>query len=141
MTTENLTTASNKLIDDTKQDLLSKLDASINWYSENGRQRGWWARWLRASMIIFGGISAIIPTISQIKTFGWPEISPLWASVFITLTATIFAFEKFYGHSEAWMRFIFAKQELERLREDFLLSWLRLSVIQPTNAIRFEKYT
>lgn len=128
MTTENLTAAPNKEVEDAKQQLLEKLDRSINWYSENSRRRGWWARSLRVWMIVFGGVSAIIPMLSQIKLHGWPEISPLWASIFIAMTATLFAFEKYYGHSDAWMRFVLAKQELERLKEDFLLTCLGLSL-------------
>jgi hypothetical protein len=115
------------LITEAKTTLLAELDASIEWYSTNSRQRGWWARWLRVLMISFGGITAIIPALSQIKISENISISPLWASVSIALTATLFAFEKFYGHSEAWIRFILAKQELERIKAEFLLNWLELS--------------
>lgn len=118
----------NPLITEAKTTLLAELDASIEWYSANSRQRGWWTRWLRVLMISFGGITAIIPALSQIKICENISISPLWASVSIALTAILFAFEKFYGHSEAWMRFILAKQELERIKAEFLLTWLDLSL-------------
>jgi hypothetical protein len=118
----------NPLITEAKATLLAELDESIAWYSIGSQKRGWWARWLRVWMISFGGISAIIPPLSQIKFCEKFSFSPLWASVFIALTATLFAFEKFYGHSEAWMRFILAKQELERIKAEFLLSWLGLTL-------------
>lgn len=131
MITEN-NTHTNPSIEEAKQNLLRELDKSIEWYTKNSDQRGCYARRLRFWMIIFGGISAIIPILSQIKICEKLSISPLWAPIFMTFTATLFAFEKFYGHSDAWMRFTFAKQELLGIKEIFLLTCLKNSPADPT---------
>ncbi|MDP1977621.1 SLATT domain-containing protein [Undibacterium sp.] len=131
MTTENIKQP-NQLIEEAKSALLREFDQSIAWYTRNIEQRGRWARGLRVLMISFGGMSAIIPTLSQIKICDKFFISPLWTSVFIALTATVFAFEKYYGHSDAWMRFTLAKLELERVKEKFLLTWINFTLTNTT---------
>jgi hypothetical protein len=113
------------------QALVQKLDDSILWYGENSEIRGHWARRLRIAMILSGGVTLLIPSLSQIPNLG-VAISPLWISVSMAVTATLFAFEKYYGNSEAWMRFILAKQELESLKDNFHLTCLKLSMATPT---------
>lgn len=117
-------------IEDAKRQLMAELNASIDWYQKESESRGWRARWLRVAMIVCGGLATITPSFSQMAISDRWTISPLWTSVFIALTASLYAYEKLYGHAEAWMRFVLAQQELERLREEFSLHWLQLSLNQ-----------
>ncbi|MFZ6844420.1 SLATT domain-containing protein [Undibacterium sp. RuTC16W] len=119
-------------IEDAKRQLMAELNASIDWYKKESESRGWRARWLRVAMIGCGGLATITPSFSQMAISDRWTISPLWTSVFIALTASLYAYEKLYGHAEAWMRFVLAQQELERLREEFSLHWLQLSLNQFT---------
>ena len=110
-----------------KNHLLDQLNTSIDWYTKNSPSRGFWARNIRLSMIIFGGISVAIPVLSNMPLPLEITISPLLASIFSIITATLFAIEKYYGHANAWMRFESARQELETLRDQLIISWARLS--------------
>ncbi len=124
------------LIDAAKTKLLGEIDASIRWYAEKAPQRGATARRLRVAMITTGGLSAVIPSLTQMHLPAWmvpvlgETISPMWTSVLIALTATLYAYERFYGDAEAWMRFVLAQQQLQRLREEFELNWLTIQVLR-----------
>ncbi|MBR7777315.1 SLATT domain-containing protein [Undibacterium rugosum] len=123
------------LIEAAKTKVLDEIDASISWYAEKAPQRGATARRLRIAMITTGGLSAVIPSLTQMHLPAWmvpvlgETISPMWTSVLIALTATLYAYERFYGDAEAWMRFVLAQQQLQRLREEFELNWLTIQVL------------
>ncbi|PHV00268.1 hypothetical protein CSQ88_18200 [Iodobacter sp. BJB302] len=45
----------------------------------------------------------------------------------------LFAIEKYCGFSEAWVRFIRAKQDLEKLKEELDIKWLKLATSESTS--------
>ncbi|WP_295748705.1 SLATT domain-containing protein [Undibacterium sp.] len=111
-----------------KQAMLSRLDESIKWYDDNKILRSKYARYTRRALILFGGLTLTTPLIFQLKATGLSEYGGLCGSILTAVTGTIFALEKFNGDSDAWMRFIVARQKLDRLRENLLLSWTKLEV-------------
>ncbi|QKJ67947.1 SLATT domain-containing protein [Deefgea piscis] len=114
-------------VEEIKNNLLNELDCAIAWYGKKAGQRGRFARWTRRGMIILGGVSALIPVLTQIPSPIDVVISPLYASVTMIFIATLFAFEKYGGNAEAWMRFVLAKQDLEKLKNELLISWCKFS--------------
>jgi hypothetical protein len=114
-------------VEEIKKNLLNELDCAIGWYAKKARQRGFFARWIRRGMIILGGVSALIPVLTQIPSPIDVVISPLYASVTMVFIATLFAFEKYGGNAEAWMRFVLAQQDLEKLKNELVISWCKFS--------------
>lgn len=115
------------LIQQEKEQLLKELDASIQWYSIKAPERGRNARLIRSAMIFCGGVAALLPSLSQSPVFG-VQIPPVLTTVMIVMTATLYAYERFYGDADAWMRFEMARQRLLRLKEEFSINWLEIEV-------------
>lgn len=99
------------------------------WYM---KERGWkriGGRVLRFVAIVLAGVAALIPILSEIYSDGGkPGIPPAWSSVALLLAATLVGFDRFFGFSTAWSRFLSAGLEIGRLRHDFEFEWQELAV-------------
>lgn len=124
-------------IETAKAKLVAAIGNDIAWYEVNKKKRSRWAQLIRGSMIAFGGVSALLPiitpmTMPAVSLFGLNigqfTIPASATSAMMVLTATLYAYERYYGNADAWMRFEIAKQRLQRLQEEFELNWLTLLV-------------
>ena len=52
-----------------------------------------------------------------------PVIDPAWASVALALAAALVALDRYFGASDAWMRYMTAEMQIARLRQDFEYEW------------------
>jgi hypothetical protein len=70
-------------------------------------------------------IAAVLPMLSQIFTDanGQPQIEPAWASVVLAVAAGLVGLDRYFGASDAWMRFMTAEQQIARLRQGFEYEW------------------
>jgi SMODS and SLOG-associating 2TM effector domain 2 len=94
------------------------------WYTEKRWAKKWGGRSVRIGVVVFAGIAAILPILSQIFTDdGEPEIAPAWASVALVLAASLVALDRYFGFSSGWTRFMATAQEIARMRHDFELKW------------------
>lgn len=127
-----------------REALQLRINDSISWYTKNAKTRGRESRILRVAMIITGGLTVILPLLTTVDwmtpfrvighVFSYTCISsiptlhtaPWLGSLAAACTGLMLAYEKYYGHSEAWMRFIVAEQELRHLANRFSLNWLAL---------------
>lgn len=112
---------------DARDKLMKSIEADIAWYDGAKQKRAFWARLIRGSMIGFGGVSAVLPVITPFNLGTW-TIPASATSVMMVVTATMYAYERYYGNADAWMRFEMARQRLQRLSEEFELNWLALQV-------------
>ena len=124
-------------IEAAKAKLVAAIGNDIAWYEANKKKRSRWAQLIRGSMIAFGGVSALLPIVTPMAV---PAVSFLGLSVasftvpasatsaMMVVTATLYAYERYYGNADAWMRFEMAKQRLQRLQDEFELNWLALLV-------------
>lgn len=109
----------------------------IAYYDKRIPGRRFAARSLRALMILTGGFSVLFPLLGQIDghafwlALGCPRLakasqlaSPLTLSSCSTaVAALLLAFEKYYAHSGAWMRFVKASMDLQEAVRTFELDW------------------
>ena len=94
------------------------------WYAAKRPSKRAWGRALRVAAILLGFVAAVLPVISEITSAnGKAVVPPGWAAVALAAAAACVAFDRFFGFSTGWMRFITAAQALERQREEFEYAW------------------
>lgn len=101
------------------------------WYKDNRVARGIASLWIRFTsllLLLLGGICPLLPK-------DIPAASPLinsfvrsaepWGYALIGLGGGLLLFDRLFGISSSWMRFINAHLELEELLSEFKVSWLK----------------
>ncbi|MEO5891951.1 MAG: SLATT domain-containing protein [Ferruginibacter sp.] len=104
---------------------------SINWYGKNKRSKGRSSRLLRALAIIFTTLGGLAPIISSVGGLAKELLNDKLTVVFIGqlgylflgLAAACIAFDRFFGFSSGWMRYITTKMSLERALSEFRMDW------------------
>lgn len=107
-------------------------EAAIAWYYASKRGKKLVGYPLRAAAIICVAISGMIPLLGELfkNEVGRPWISPAWATVALALAATLISFDKFWGYTSGWVRYVRSAQALNQLQSDFRLEFetLRLKL-------------
>jgi hypothetical protein len=99
------------------------------WYMNMRGPKRVGGRTLRVVAIALVGAAALIPILGEIYGDGGkPAIPPAWASVALLVAATLIGFDRFFGFSTGWARFLTAGLEIGRLRHDFEFEWQELAV-------------
>jgi hypothetical protein len=117
---------------------LQALDA-INWYYEKKKQKNFASRWLRFWAISFTILGGLIPLLSAAgiveavlryygaKAPGDIHVAELrfnqFGYILIGLAAGCVAFDRFFGFSSNWMRYIGAAMRIETARVRFAFDW------------------
>lgn len=102
-------------------------ETAYEWYRIEKNRKGRRARLIRAGAIIFMGVSGVIPILSVIFTVsGTALISPAWASVALAIAGTLILFDRFFGFSTGWMRYIDAMLAIRSAVSEFDLEIARL---------------
>jgi hypothetical protein len=98
---------------------------AIAWYREKKPPKKRWARWCRGLAIALGSAAAILPILAQIfrRADGVPVIAPAWASAALVVAAALVAFDRFFGFSSAWIRFMKADLRLTKTLAEFYIDW------------------
>jgi len=98
----------------------------IHWYLDAKKKKKQCARILRVITIALTTIAALMPLVSQM--YEW--ISPIWSTFALGLAAMCVAFDRYFGCSNAWMRYIAAEHQVRQLlhvfqieREELVVDW------------------
>lgn len=91
----------------------------VDWYNREKNQKRRIAKLLRSSAIVIAGISALLLLCSQRED----TISPGWATAAIIVAGTLVAIDRFFGYTNAWIRFIESAHEIRVLLRGFRLDW------------------
>ena len=104
---------------------VSTATVSEAWYAAHRSSKRLGGRALRVLALLLGAAAAVLPILSQIFTDanGQPQIEPAWASVALAIAAALVALDRYFGASDAWMRFMTAEMQIARLRQDFEYEW------------------
>lgn len=89
---------------------------ALQWYAGEKKRKQWPAKLLRALAILAMALAGIIPILTEIykDAQGAPLISPAWASVSLAVAGTLVLFDRFFGLSTGWLRFIDAMMQIRR---------------------------
>jgi len=101
---------------------------SINWYLKARKPKKRCARYMRAGAILLVGLAGIIPVLSEMESL--EGIPAGIATIALGLSALLIAYDRFFGCSTAWMRYIATehsiRQALHRYQydmEELRLQW------------------
>jgi hypothetical protein len=101
----------------------------IAWYQEKIKSKRTGSQLLRALSIILAAIGALFPLIDAAIPDGQTFLSQSgqWGYVAIGLAAAFVGYDRFFGLSSAWMRFIVTQLSLERTLKEFQYDWTILN--------------
>ena len=113
--------------------------AEIGWYARNIRGARRASRWLRMWALLFtalGGLVPILQSVNVLQAIGERLLGPDTAEgiqlgqlgyLCLALAGSFALFDRFFGHSTAWMRYVTTMIGLEKLREGYRIEWAGLA--------------
>ena len=108
-------------------DLEKRAVEAANWYLRNKIWPRRLSRLLRFLAILFGVLGGLAPLVAGTTLFGdgSPALSGAnqWGYILIALAAASLVFDRYFGFSSSWMRYMTAQMALQRALEKFQLSW------------------
>lgn len=103
---------------------------SVDWYGRKKASKARMSRLLRSLAIILTTVGGLTPIISSL---GWStvELPPAMLNLnvgqlgylFLGLAAASIGFDRFFGFSSGWMRYITTKMTMERMVSEFRMDW------------------
>jgi hypothetical protein len=113
---------------------------TIDWYAKKRQPKRRGSQWLRTFAIILAAIGALCPLLdaatqdNQTISLGVIEIAlsqlGQWGYVSIALAAALISYDKFFGLSTGWMRYMITELSLQRTLREFQYDWNILSAQQ-----------
>lgn len=111
-------------------DLEKRAVEAANWYLRNKIWPRRLSRLLRFLAILFGVLGGLAPLVAGTTLFGegsegkpWLSSANQWGYILIALAAASLVFDRYFGFSSSWMRYMTAQMALQRALEKFQLSW------------------
>lgn len=118
---------------------IHRANGAAGWYRRNIPRVKRGARWTRIFAIFFAALGGIIPTISQLIVIDGNSLNPLWSTVAIAAAGGALAFDRFFGNSSAWIRYITAEMRLSEMLQNFQFQWEAERVAWQGKAPTFEQ--
>ena len=94
---------------------------AIDWYMFEKKRKARWSRSLRALAAILATVGGTIPVAALAagkSTFG------NWGFVLLALAAGCVAYDRFFGYSSAWLRYMATAINLRSQLSEFQLTWV-----------------
>jgi len=111
----------------------SLLATEIGWYRARIKSVRSWSRGLRVVAILLTSLGGLVPLLEAagvFSSFAVPNAEPASGIrpgqigyILLGVAGSVALFDRFFGYSTAWMRYIATMLALERLRESFRLEW------------------
>jgi hypothetical protein len=112
--------------------LVQKAETAMKWYETRQQAKKRAARYVRSAAILLGALTAVIPSIIamlpdrislwNITDFPVVRLNPI-ATITGVAAATAILFDRFYGFSSSWGRFVTTYQEIQRNLDEFRIGW------------------
>ncbi|WP_265595553.1 SLATT domain-containing protein [Verrucomicrobium sp. BvORR106] len=101
-----------------------------DWYGNRKAAKRDFSLFLRVLALLGVGCSGLVPIVSELKVT--PKISPLWSTVLLALSGFIVMFDRLYGFTKGWIRYMRTMQQMERVMSQFCFDWETLKLTPPT---------
>jgi hypothetical protein len=117
-------------------------DAKIGWYKSNGQKKGMASKIIRSISIVFFIASTLMPYLSvlfsnttmtltngkadsmvQVSSDSHTTLFLYLGYILAGVGGGILLFDKYYGFSNSWVRFVLARIDLETMRNSFAENW------------------
>jgi len=104
---------------------VQKAQEQIGWYEQRRRPKRRGSQWLRALSICFATIGALCPLIdaTQIISNGNKALLGQWGYVSLALAAAIVGYDRYFGLSTGWIRYIVTQLSMEKALKEFQYDW------------------
>jgi len=115
-----------KLLADLRAYVESVAAEQIVWYKKSRVSRQIASLWIRFCSLLFlflGGLCPLLPR--DLPRSPVQDFEP-WGYLLIGIGGGLLLFDRLFGISSSWMRFIWASFEIEALLDDFRISWLKI---------------
>lgn len=99
---------------------------SINWYAKEGKKKRMTSRFFRGSAIVFFGLGLLCPLLDATNvenSLKFAANAAGWGYVFIALAGIILLYDRLFGTSSSWIRFVLAELELKKNVIAFTQQW------------------
>jgi hypothetical protein len=124
-----------KSLDSIRQYAEADVESAIHWYYAKKPWKTWASQLLKFLTLLATGLGGLIPIISSTGVFsiGLPEPARQLRDLRVNqigylcfgLAAAFLAFDKYFGYSTGWMRYITTAMSLETSLRNFRLDWAR----------------
>jgi hypothetical protein len=106
--------------------VVAKAEEVIRWYDRHKNRHKRIAVGLRGTAVVLAGIASVIPiAVSMFPTHWEPQRWVPVASILAALSAGCIGFDRLFGYSASWMRYVTALLDLESQLELLQFSWAR----------------
>jgi len=95
-------------------------DEAIAWYLTEKRLKARWSRRLRSLAIILATLGGAVPVVALASRH--PEYGN-WGYLLLALAAGSVAYDRFFGYSSAWLRYIATATLIQSELADFRVGW------------------
>lgn len=114
---------------------ISHAEEQIDYYSGKAKYNKNLSIFIRGISVIFAGIGALLPLIdAATASNGSPLAWGQWGYVLLAISVGFYGFERTYGFSSGWIRFMQAHLELNRMSNTFRYEFSLLKN-KPSNPI------
>jgi hypothetical protein len=107
------------------QEVEQRITEAIDWYLRKKRWPSRASRLLRFLAIVLAVLGGLAPLVSggNDTTSCLLVNADRWGYILIALAGACLLFDRFFGFSASWMRYMTAQMALQRSLEEFQLSW------------------
>ncbi len=110
---------------------IDKVKRDAEWYLTNRRSNKSLSRFIRTSSIFLAALGTLCPLADSLSLKIFKNITfSQFGYIFFAIAASLFLFDKFFGLSSGWMRYISTHMAINKLIDEFQYEWLILN--QPT---------
>ncbi len=104
-------------------------DESIRWYWKAKRTNALWSRFLRVGAIGFVALGGLAPIVSSLDWFSQSShLVGQLGYISLGIAAACVGFDKFFGFSSGWMRYVLTVMMQQEALSAFRMDWAILSV-------------
>jgi hypothetical protein len=124
-----------KCLDSMRQYAENDVEAAIRWYYAKKPWKAFSSQLLKFLTLLATGLGGLLPIVSATGVFssGLPEAQRQLRNLQVNqvgylcfgLAAAFLAFDKYFGYSTGWMRYITTAMSLETALRNFRLDWAR----------------
>ena len=110
-------------------ELMARAVEAVNWYLQHKIWPSRLSRLLRALAILGGVLGGLAPLLGGASVSGafadgkWSLYANQSGYILIALAGAALLFDRYFGFSSSWMRYMTAQRALQRALESFQLSW------------------
>jgi hypothetical protein len=99
---------------------------AINWYLNRKTREASYSRLLRGTAIILTALGGLMPVLQGLFETGTFAVFGQIGYVFLALAAACVGFDKFFGFSSGWVRFMTTEMAIQQDLAEFQMDWMLL---------------